>query len=904
MARAIEPGDWARLSPLLDELLDLPPAARDARLHALQAQDAAVAERLAELLSFASDETAETLVPGLAGAASPAGAGRVVGAWTLRHRLGAGGMGSVWLARRSDGRFDGVAAVKLPHVALLGPGGRRRFARETQALARLAHPHIAALHDAGVTADGQPYLVLEHVAGSPIDEHCDARALGVPARLGLAIQMLDAVAHAHGQLVLHRDLKPGNVLVTDDGRVKLVDFGIARLLEGDGEERAAETGATQHLFTPDCAAPEQVQGGTLGTATDVYAAGVLLYALLAGTHPTSVPRSTRAARLQAVLDKLPAPLADAAARVAPEVAACRGTTPAALAQALRGDLACIVAKALNKSPTDRYPDARALADDLRRHLAHEPVRARPDSLSYRAARFVRRHRSSVAAGALVALALLAGAAGTAWQAERAARERDHALSLARRNASLVEFFESMLTQAAQGQHPVTVPELVQRSRAMALGSGSDAETDAAVLMMLAGITVSMADAAAAQQLLADADARLRSARGPGDPALQAMLGCSQGFVASLQGHSDDARALFAQALPLAAGDAVTHAECLLRRAYVAQNHNDAAGALTDARHALALLRTAGTAPPLLEARALGNVAHGHYLAGHTAQADAAYAQTLERFRALGRGETPIVVTFLNNWGITSFAAGDIPRAWASYDEAVQIAERLAPDTPPPFYLLRNRAVAELDLARHDAALAGFRRAQAAAHDSGNPMNAGNAGVGIALALLERGEREPALQALAAARRDLGPGLAPDSMPAIAIQQFEARDALLAGRLADARERYSRIIAFFDERGMQVAPVVGALRQRADALRQEGAFDAAGADLERALAIARTLQGDKPYSSHVGRTLAALQQLQLARGRAADARRSATEAVRHLERALGPEHPETQLARAAASLPSP
>lgn len=910
MACAIEPADWLRLSPLLDELLDLPAPERATRLAALQNEDAALAQRLAELLAFADDAGATPgglgAVPSATQAGALSGAGRVIGAWTLERSLGSGGMGSVWLARRSDGRFEGIAAVKLPHLALLGPGGRRRFARETQALARLSHPNIAALKDAGISEEGQPYLVLEHVAGQPIDAHCDTRRLGVRERVELVIQTLEAVAHAHGQLVLHRDLKPSNVLVTDDGRVKLVDFGIARLLEaqvGDAADPAADAdaGQTQRLFTPDCAAPEQVEGRALGTATDVYAAGVLLYLLLAGVHPTALPGATRHQRLQAVLLQDPAPLAEAAARAGAEIALRRGQTPAGLAQALRGDLASIVAQALKKQPAERYPDARALADDLRRHLRHQPVRARPDTPAYRAARFVRRHRGAVAAGLALALTVVAGAAGTAWQAERAAQERDHALVLARRNASLVEFFESMLTQAAQDEHPITVPELLKRSRDLANRAGADPETDAGVLLMLSGITVSLGDAAAASALLADAQRRM--AAGPSrDTALAAQWGCLQAFVVSLQGRRDEATALFAQALPLAGTDAATQADCLLRRAYVAQNHNDAAGALADAEQALSLIRRSPTTTPLAEARALGNVAYGHHLAGHTARADATYADTLQRLHALGRAETPEAVTFLNNWGIASYAAGDVPRARASYDEALAVAARLAPDAPLPFYLLRNRGLALIDLAQHEAALADLRRAQAEARASGNPMNAAFAGTGIALALLDRGEHAAAQHAMAEARAGFGPQLAPDSMAAVTMQQFDARAALLTGQADAARAGFSRVIHFFDSRGMQVAPVVSALRGRAEAQRQLGALDAATADLERALAIARRPQGDKPYSSHVGRTLAAMAPLLAARGRAAEARRVAAEAAQALEQALGAAHPETRRARAAAGPP--
>lgn len=902
-ARALSPDEWARLSPRLDELLDLPEAERGARLQALREQSPTLAARLAELLAGHDTPTLAGLAPGfaakaaLAEGADAALAGRCVGAWRLERPLGAGGMGSVWLARRNDGRFDGVAAVKLPHLALLGPDGQRRFAREAQALARLTHPHIPALHDAGVTAEGQPYLVLEHVAGGPIDQHCDQRRLGPRDRVGLVLQMLDAVAHAHARLVLHRDLKPGNVLVTDDGQVKLVDFGIAQWLA------EADTGAaqpSQQLLTPDFAAPEQLQAGPIGTATDVYAAGVLLYLLLAGVHPFAAAGATPAERLRSALDHDPAPLPEAALRAGADAAACRGLQPAALAAALRGDLAAIVAKALRRSPAERYPDARALADDLRRHLAHQPVQARPAGHAYRAARFARRHRAGVAAAAVVAGTLLAGAAGTAWQARRAAQERDVALQLSQRNAALVEFFESMLTQAAQGERPVTVPALVQRSRAIALHGGGDAATDASVLLMLADLTVTLDDPAGAQALLDDAARRLRAAPGA-EPALGARWACAQAFVASKQGRRDEALQGFAQALPQAA-DPLTRADCLLRRAWVAQNHNDAAGALADAQQALALVRATPGASPLREAQALGNVAYGHHLAGQPAEADALFAQTLARMRALGRGDTPDMVTFLNNRGIAAFASGDVQGARRSYDEALAVAAQLAPDAPPPFYLLRNRAVAELDLGLLDAALADFRRAQDDAQAQGNTMNAGLAALGVATTQLERGERAAALQAAADARRAFGPALAPDGMHALSLQQFHAREALAAGRLEEAAAGATRIVGFFDQRGMEVAPLVSALRLRAEVHWRSGRFDAAEADLARALPIARRLAGGQPASSLLARTLWAQQRLRAARGHESEAREGAAQAAQALALALGPTHPETLAARALAASP--
>lgn len=898
--RALTPAEWSRLSPRLDELLDLPAAERDARLHALREESPTLAARLAELLASDGRPTLGALAPGFDATtvfADVVTAGRRLGAWCLERPLGSGGMGSVWLARRSDGRFDGVAAIKLPHLGLLGADGQRRFAREAQALARLTHPHIASLHDAGVTSDGQPYLVLEYVSGGPIDVHCDERRLGVHKRIELVLQMLDAVAHAHVRLVLHRDIKPGNVLVTDNGEVKLVDFGIAQLLADD------DTGAlqpSQQLLTPDFAAPEQLQGGPVGTATDVYAAGLLLYLLLTGLHPHAVAGMSPAERLRVALDQDPPSLPEAARRAGDEAAARRGLAPAALVRALRGDLAAIVAKALHRSPAERYPDARALADDLRRHLAHQPVQARPDGRAYRAARFVRRHRSGVAAAALMACALVAGVAGTTWQARRAAQERDVALQLSRRNAALVEFFESMLTQAAQGERPVTVPALVQRSRAIARQGGGDAATGASVLLMLADLTVTLDDTAGAQALLDDAAGRLRAAGGP-DAALHARWACAQAFVASKQGRRDEALQGLAQALAGTA-DPLVRAECLLRRAWVAQNHHDAAGALADAQQALALIRATPGASPLREAQALGNVAYGHHLAGQPAEADALFAQTLARMRALGRGDTPEMVTFLNNRGIAAFASGDVQRARDSYDEALAVAAHLAPDAPPPFYLLRNRAVAELELAQHDAALADFQRALADAQAQGNPMNAGLAALGVAMTQLERGERGAARRAAADARRAFGPALASDGMPAIALQQFGAREALADGRLDEAEAGATRIVAFFDGRHMEVAPLVSALRLRAEARWRGGRMEDAEADLARALPIARRLAGNQPASSLVARTLWAQQRLLAARGRAADARRAAVPAAEALALALGPTHPDTRAARALAAPP--
>lgn len=436
---AIDKERWQRLSPLLDELLDLAAPERAARLEQLRAQDPALAAELLPLLeqqqalegsSFLAappqllDEVLTRLEPG-----------QQIGAYTLERELGRGGMGTVWLARRTDGRFEGQVAIKLLSNGLFGgsPGEAARFAREGQILARLSHPHIARLLDAGLTdPTRQPYLVLEYVDGAPITSYCEKQQLGLQARVTLFLDVLAAVAHAHNRLILHRDLKPSNIMVDQGGAVKLLDFGIAKLL-GDAtqaEQGAAATELTRQAgraFTPQYAAPEQVQGGDVTTATDVYALGVLLYVLLSGAHPT--PGRTKSGEQASALEQMRELVEVAPRRVSEQAARSEQAAVSASARLLRGDLDTIVAKALKKAPTERYANAEALAQDLRRWLAHEPISARPDSRLYVLGRFLRRHRLAVGAGSAAVIAIATGAGIAVWQAKEAHEQRVQAEGL-------------------------------------------------------------------------------------------------------------------------------------------------------------------------------------------------------------------------------------------------------------------------------------------------------------------------------------------------------------------------------------------------------------------------------------------------------------------------------------------
>ncbi len=429
---SVNPHLWKELSPYLDRALELSAEERAAWLDSFRISRPELAGFIQDLLKEHSEAAEEQFLerspisPGEA--AAEARKGQSVGPYTLLSPIGEGGMGSVWLGERNDGRFDRKVAVKFLRFAFGSRGAAERFAREGKILGQLAHSHIAELVDAGVTPGGEPYLVLEYVEGQPIDEYCDRRALTVDIRLRLFLDVLDAVAAAHAQLIVHRDLKPSNVLVRNDGQVKLLDFGIAKLL-ADTETPAEATLVTLEAgaaLTLRFAAPEQLSGRQITTGTDVYALGVLLYVLLAGRHPAGTASQSTAELVKAIVEMEPPRISDAVDARDEEAASKRGTSPEKLRRALRGDLDLIVGKALKKNPGERYFSVTAFADDLRRYLGHEPISARPDAISYRLRKYVRRHRVGVSVAAGLVLLLAGFSAIQTIELRRITRERDRA----------------------------------------------------------------------------------------------------------------------------------------------------------------------------------------------------------------------------------------------------------------------------------------------------------------------------------------------------------------------------------------------------------------------------------------------------------------------------------------------
>ncbi len=467
----IAPRLWARLMPLLESALDQPAGSRKAWLDRLAPgpeEHAALEQLLADREDIERRAFLEA-PPRLAGPRR-AGlqAGQRLGAYRLVRELGQGGMSVVWAAERDDGQLQRRVALKIPHA---GPGQAtlaERLRREQRILAALEHPHIARLYDVGVTEQGLPFLVLEHVEGQNLQAHCNERRLTVAQRLQLFLQVLGAVQHAHSLLVLHRDLKPSNILVTAGGDVKLLDFGIAKLLQGDQAFSTALTREGGRALTPDYAAPEQIAGAPLGTACDVYALGVVLFELLTGERPYRLPRDTPAALEEAILSAEPRRPSQAWLGSAAHAGAWH-STPARLRRQLRGDLDLIVLTALQKDPARRYASAEAFAHDLRRHLARQPVLARPDSRWYRMHRFVQCHALALTAATVTAAAIGSGSALALWQAREARLEAAKATAI---KDFLIGLFESnsIEQQDALSKRRQNVQDLLEQS-ATALQTG-------------------------------------------------------------------------------------------------------------------------------------------------------------------------------------------------------------------------------------------------------------------------------------------------------------------------------------------------------------------------------------------------------------------------------------------------
>ncbi len=895
----IAPEHWPAVSELLDEALDLPSEeARREWLRGLPPHARPFSDTLEQLLrDHAHVQTGDFLAKPAAAARLGArrneavveGAGRIIGPYRLLHELGRGGMGSVWLAERVDGLLKRAVALKLPHPGLAARGLAERLARERDILAALAHPHIARLYDAGVTADGQPYISLEYIEGRTIVEDCDAQRRDVRARIELFLQVLDAVQYAHAHLVIHRDLKPSNVLVDAQGQVKLLDFGVAKLMiDGRGEvtELTLDAGAA---LTPDYASPEQILGKPLSTASDVYSLGVLLYQLLTGARPYRLLRQGGASLAQAIAG-VDIPRPSAAIAGDEPAAAARGATARQLARALRGDLDTIVLKALKAQPEQRYESVEALRADLQRHLKGEPIRARPESRLYVLGKFVARNRLAVAGAAASVLAVLIAAVGYAIQAQVAARERDYAQAQADRSDATARFMNDLLVEAAQSQRPISVNELLARSEKLIADSyRDDPNHRAAIFEMLANYYRMAGGTSKAADLIARA---IAAARGAADPALLDQLRCTQAFVNSLLGRVDEAKSELESILGGTIRDPRHRVTCTLYRSSIAQNNGDKAAALRYAQQAQQALRAAKLHLPEVEAEVLGALGTAYKDNGRYADAETHFAESLQRYAELGRGRGHNAQSVRNNLALLRLEAG-IPRAALSMlDEILSIGREEQSTAPPPLYMLVNRAAVLQLVGRYDEAVVAAKSVLELARERGNDELAVGALLTLEAVAKDCGDLSEAERLFAQAQAITDARLAPSSRSAM-------RTRLARGLLDLALGKPQAAYASFDValRSPSTLPgTVVALIGRADAQRGLGRFDAALDDARRAVSMAEMLRSMNSHSVLIGCAWLAVGQVLNARGDSDGAARALETAIEHLSQTVEPAQVQLVTAR--------
>jgi tetratricopeptide (TPR) repeat protein len=740
MSPPVEPRgfpDW------VDALIDLDPAERASGLDALRAHDPTLAARVERALRRAEDRGGY-LDAGAEPTIEPphdAAAGAVIDDWRLIRRIGVGGMGEVWLAERAVGDFAQSVAIKRVRVDVRA--SRERFALERRILAGLDHPGIARLLDGGIGPDDRPYMVMELVEGRTLLEWCVQHRADLSQRLGLFLQVCDAVAYAHSRLVVHRDLKPGNIMVTDDGRVKLLDFGVAKLIGDDALPAATQTRA----MSPDYAAPEQFSGAPIGTATDVFALGATLYQLLTGRMPWAQGDSPLSQALQRTRPMQSPPPSRAAASDGP-------IEPAALL----GDLDAIVLKAIRFEVSDRYTDARALADDLRRHLQHHPVEARQRAWSYVARRFLRRHRVALAGSAALLAVAVAGAYTTLRESHKAAVAADRAREI---NAFLIGVFEGSDPDLNRGGMP-SARDLLERGRERLSDPATPPVLRAELASVLGQLYTRLGEFAPAEALLRESlggppssvdDARRRGvalaealrAQGKAREALEAFDAALLGkppsldeallrarirfeatneraavdelavLAAAQSEPADRARAELLHAELLALSDRDREALPLLERAYADARAAHGDDDLATARIGLTLTNALGDTQDTARSVQIGTEvlatferrlgpAHPRTVEALYALAEAAMGDgALQRAAGLyetviaraGDRAAPDEATRFSAYGNLAFVRyelRDVPRALAAYDQAIDLGRRLyGGDDPRVLSMQTSRA---------------------------------------------------------------------------------------------------------------------------------------------------------------------------------------------------------------------
>jgi tRNA A-37 threonylcarbamoyl transferase component Bud32/tetratricopeptide (TPR) repeat protein len=884
---------WARIFPFLDQSHDIPADQLEDWLARVSAEhpDIGPPLRAALTLRFRGETATDFLEqPFVFPQTPPSLIGERVGAYTIESLLGKGGMGEVWLARRSDGHFKGQFAVKFLDPASRAPLALDRFKREGRLLARLAHPNIARLIDAGVMPDGRPYLILEYVKGEHIDQFCQAHALSIEARVRLFLNVTAAVAHAHTNLVVHRDIKPSNVLVTPEGEVKLLDFGVAKLIGNDfaDEDRSQATRVEDVALTPDYAAPEQILGDPPSTATDVYQLGVLLYVLLTGQIPMAGSRKSRADHVRAALDEIPTKMSEAASP--------------SFRKALRGDLDAIGAKALRKRPDERYATAAALAADLERYRAHEPVRAREGAFAYFAAKFIRRHRGAVAGSIGAVLALIAVASFAVVQMREAQRQRDQMHVLERRAEAENKFLTQVMSTIGSDSQPVTPKQILEKGIDLLdhqYSNDPEFRIDVLVRMAVGFLNVGDEDKGYAALTKAETLARpLNSAR------TIAEIDCTAVEPEISTGHLDRAIQRLAEGEEalrrVAQPTATDRVRCLNGRARVLQAQLKSAAATQTMLQALTLMEKSGETQDLEYADILSNLEISYAELGDTRATYEMAQKLVDNLQRNGWGESEIGLYGRHILAVALSLMGEITAAFAEEQPTVAKLRSGTRDGlieasvgyQYGWLLWRLDHLEEGRKATEDAIRAARR--------DGDVQTEIECGISQTRILTALGRFDDAEAEATRTHALIARAPTANERSAIFLQMAQAALARSRGRLEEARQS---MVAVTEK--LSSAATAGPSTYLGFALQESSRIALAQkrfADAERDAAATVPLmerRARKPESSDdVGESLLLLAQAQRGGGKIEDSKHTAAKAFAALQSALGTDH---KLTREAAAL---
>jgi eukaryotic-like serine/threonine-protein kinase len=885
---------WWQVSPYLDELLELDPSAQDSWLANMEKAQPEIARELRELLKLhVAVRGSGFLERSILSSDDSLLIGKKIGAYTIERLLGRGGMGSVWLGRRSDDKFEGKAAVKLLERRGLGQLAATQIRHEANLLARLSHAHIARLFDAGVREDGQPYLVLEYIEGEPIDEYCQTHALTLTKRLLLFLDVLDAVAYAQGQLIVHGDLKPSNVLVTEDGSAKLVDFGVATLRSDTFATPIESSEAAPKALTPGYAPPEQVRGETLSAAADVYSLGVLLHVLVTGQHPFSASASTRTQLVRAAMTEDPP---SASTQVVDAIEQRR----------VRGDLDAIIARALERDPVHRYPMAADLAADIRRFLGNFPVTAQRSTRRYVVRKFSQRHWGGVLGAFLTLAFLICAVAITTSQMIEARHQRDFARRQLARAESSNELMSYVLTDAAPGGKPFTVNELLARAAHVLDRQRTDDADRASLLTSIGRQYQTQDEDNAAVKYLGDA---YQISRGVADPSVRARAACA--FASTLAEHDNSARseALLVEGLselPDNAEFALDRSFCWMNGSRIAMAHGATPLAIERTQTAIRALGDVPFDHELADLRAGADLAEAYRDAGRYREAVATFEQLWPRLVAQGRDDTATAGTWLNNWGMALEQMGRPLEAEKLLRQSIKIHRADASDDALSPMLMTNYAGLLLDLHRLPEAQDYAQKALDSATRAGDDIVINQTLLRLAriyraqhdfprsLAMLN--EVEPRLHSALPPGHYAFAGLASERSQTLELEGDTVRALNLANLAISMCEEASRQ----GKKCVQYLPKMFRLRASIETgLKQ---FAQAETDARQALALLQ--QQDQPgeFSQSTGLTYLTLARCLTAQGKDAEGRAMAQLAADHLERSIGLDHPDTRMARELAMGP--